>query len=80
MQKNWGHARIIMKTQQKKPDIFVATGKQYSIKQFINLTAKKLKMNRKKEKERLMTPKFQSIQIILDLYVITYQMLKKLKN
>ena len=31
--------------QQKKPDDYViATGKQYSIKQFINLTAKKLKM------------------------------------
>ena len=31
--------------QQKKPDDYViATGKQYSIKQFINLTAKKLNM------------------------------------
>ena len=31
--------------QQKKPnDYVIATGKQYSIKQFINLTAKKLKM------------------------------------
>ena len=31
--------------QQKKPDDYViATGKQYSIKQFINLTAKQLKM------------------------------------
>ena len=31
--------------QQKKPDDFViATGVQYSIKQFVNLTAKKLKM------------------------------------
>ena len=32
--------------QQKKPDDYViATGVQYSIKQFINLTAKKLKIN-----------------------------------
>ena len=31
--------------QQKKPDDYViATGRQYSIKQFINLTAKKLEM------------------------------------
>jgi len=31
--------------QQKKPnDYVIATGKQYSIKQFINMTAKKLKM------------------------------------
>ena len=31
--------------QQKKPDDYViATGKQYSIKQFINITAKKLNM------------------------------------
>ena len=31
--------------QQKKPgDYVIATGKQYSIKQFVNLTAKKLKM------------------------------------
>ena len=31
--------------QQKKPDDYViSTGKQYSIKQFVNLTAKKLNM------------------------------------
>ena len=48
--RDWGHAadyclamwKIL---QQKKPDDYViATGKQYSIKQFINLTAKKLNM------------------------------------
>ena len=43
--------------QQKKPDDYViATGKQYSIKQFINLTAKKLKyenfLERKRVKEK----------------------------
>jgi GDPmannose 4,6-dehydratase len=49
--RDWGHAseycyamwKIL---QQNKPDDYViATGVQYSIKQFINLTAKKLKIN-----------------------------------
>ena len=49
--RDWGHAKDYCYAmwkilQQKKPDDFViATGVQYSIKQFINLTAKKLKMN-----------------------------------
>tara|TARA_A100001388_G_C28723742_1_gene477822 strand:+ start:177 stop:1226 length:1050 start_codon:yes stop_codon:yes gene_type:complete len=48
--RDWGHARDYCLAmwkilQQKKPDDYViATGKQYSIKQFINLTAKKLNM------------------------------------
>ena len=48
--RDWGHAKDYCLAmwkilQQKKPDDYViATGKQYSIKQFINLTAKKLKM------------------------------------
>ncbi len=48
--RDWGHARDYCLAmwkilQQKKPDDYViATGVQYSIKQFINLTAKKLKM------------------------------------
>ena len=48
--RDWGHARdycyaMWKMLQQRKPDDYViATGKQYSIKQFINLTAKKLKM------------------------------------
>ena len=48
--RDWGHARDYCEAmwkilQQKKPnDFVVATGKQYSIKQFINLTAKKLKL------------------------------------
>ena len=48
--RDWGHARDYCYAmwkilQYKKPDDFViATGKQYSIKQFINLTAKKLNM------------------------------------
>ena len=48
--RDWGHARDYCLAmwkilQQKEPDDYViATGKQYSIKQFINLTAKKLKM------------------------------------
>ena len=48
--RDWGHARDYCLAmwkilQQKKPDDYViATGKQYSIKQFVNLTAKKLKM------------------------------------
>ena len=48
--RDWGHARDYCNAmwkilQQNKPDDYViATGKQYSIKQFINLTAKKLKM------------------------------------
>ncbi len=46
--RDWGHARDYCEAmwkilQQKRPDDYViATGKQYSIKQFINLTAKKL--------------------------------------
>ena len=49
--RDWGHAREYCYAmwkilQQKKPDDYVvATGVQHSIKQFINLTAKKLKMN-----------------------------------
>ena len=49
--RDWGHAREYCNAmwkilQQKKPDDYViATGVQYSIKQFINLTAKKLKIN-----------------------------------
>tara|TARA_Y200000002_G_scaffold97307_1_gene78722 strand:+ start:186 stop:1226 length:1041 start_codon:yes stop_codon:yes gene_type:complete len=48
--RDWGHARDYCLAmwkilQQKEPDDYViATGKQYSIKQFVNLTAKKLKM------------------------------------
>ncbi len=46
--RDWGHAKDFVKAQwlilqQKKPDDYViATGKQYSVKQFINLVAKKL--------------------------------------
>ena len=49
--RDWGHAREYCYAmwkilQQKKPDDYViATGVQHSIKQFINLTAKKLKIN-----------------------------------
>ena len=48
--RDWGHARDYCYAmwkilQQRKPDDYViATGKQLSIKQFINLTAKKLKI------------------------------------
>ena len=48
--RDWGHARDYCYAmwkilQQKKPDDYViSTGIQYSIKQFINLTAKKLQM------------------------------------
>jgi GDPmannose 4,6-dehydratase len=46
--RDWGHAKDYCLAmwkilQQKKPDDYViATGKQYSIKQFINITAKKI--------------------------------------
>ena len=48
--RDWGHAKDYVEAmwkmlQQKKPDDYViSTGKQYSIKQFVNLTAKKLNM------------------------------------
>ena len=48
--RDWGHAKDYCYAmwkilQQKKPDDYViATGVQYSIKQFINMTAKQLKM------------------------------------
>ena len=51
--RDWGHAKDYCLAmwkilQQKKPDDYViATGVQYSIKQFVNLTAKKLKMKLK---------------------------------
>ncbi len=49
--RDWGHARDYVEAmwkilQQKKPDDYViATGKQLSIRQFINLVAKKLNLN-----------------------------------
>ncbi len=49
--RDWGHARDYVEAmwkilQQRKPDDYViATGKQYSIRQFINLVAKKLNLN-----------------------------------
>ncbi len=49
--REWGHARDYVEAmwkilQQKKPDDFViATGKQLSIRQFINLVTKKLNLN-----------------------------------
>ena len=48
--RDWGHARDYVEAmwkilQQKKPDDFViATGKQYSIRQFINFVSKRLNM------------------------------------
>ena len=48
--RDWGHAKDYVEAmwkilQQKKPDDYViATGKQYSIKNFVNLVAKELKM------------------------------------
>ena len=48
--RDWGHAKdycyaMWKMLQQKKPgDYVIATGKQYSIKQFVNFTAKKLDM------------------------------------
>ena len=48
--RDWGHANDYCEAmwkmlQQKKPeDYVIATGKQYSIKQFVNLTAKQLNM------------------------------------
>ena len=48
--RDWGHARdycfaMWKMMQQKKPDDYViATGVQYSIKEFVNLTAKKLNL------------------------------------
>ena len=49
--RDWGHAKDYVEAmwkilQQKKPDDFViATGKQYSIRQFVNLVSKKLNMH-----------------------------------
>ena len=48
--RDWGHARDYVEAQwlilqQKKPDDYViATGKQYSVKYFVNLVAKELKI------------------------------------
>jgi len=48
--RDWGHAKDYVEAmwkmlQQKKPDDFIiATGKQYSIKQFISFVAKELNM------------------------------------
>jgi|TARA_B100001057_G_scaffold456545_1_gene504031 GDPmannose 4,6-dehydratase len=49
--RDWGHAKDYVEAmwkalQQKKPDDFViATGKQFTVKEFVNLAAKKLNMN-----------------------------------
>ena len=49
--RDWGHAKDYVEAmwkilQQNKPDDYViATGKQYTIKQFINMVSKKLKLN-----------------------------------
>tara|TARA_B100000989_G_scaffold45826_1_gene29406 strand:- start:7596 stop:8618 length:1023 start_codon:yes stop_codon:yes gene_type:complete len=49
--RDWGHAKDYVEAmwkilQLKKPDDFViATGKQYTVKEFINLTCKELKIN-----------------------------------
>ena len=51
--RDWGHANDYVEAmwkilQQKKPDDFViASGKQYSVRQFVNLVAKKLKIKLK---------------------------------
>ena len=56
--RDWGHARDYVEAmwkilQQKKPDDFViATGKQLSIRQFINLVSKKLNMKYYLERKR----------------------------
>ena len=48
--RDWGHARDYVEAmwkilQQRKPDDFViATGRQYTVKKFINLVCKKLKI------------------------------------
>ena len=64
--RDWGHAEDYVKAmwlmlQQKKPqDFVIATGIQYTVKEFINLSAKKLKMpiiwkgNKLKEKAYLL--------------------------
>ena len=55
--RDWGHAEDYVEAmwkmlQKKKPDDYViATGKQYSVKQFINVTAKKLGISLKWEKK-----------------------------
>ena len=49
--RDWGHARDfveaqwLMLQQQKPEDFVIATGKQYSVRDFINLAAKNLNMN-----------------------------------
>jgi GDPmannose 4,6-dehydratase len=49
--RDWGHAKDYVVAmwkilQQRQPDDYViATGKQFTVKQFVNLTAKELKMN-----------------------------------
>ena len=56
--RDWGHAKDYCLAmwkilQQKKPDDFViATGKQYSIKQFVNIVAKELNMENFLERKR----------------------------
>ncbi len=55
--RDWGHAEDYVEAmwkmlQKKKPDDYViATGKQYTVKQFINITAKKLGISLKWEKK-----------------------------
>ena len=56
--RDWGHAKDYVKAmwlmlQQKKPqDFVISTGKQYSIKQFVDLVAKELKLKIKWKKNK----------------------------
>jgi GDPmannose 4,6-dehydratase len=56
--RDWGHAKDYVEAQwlilqQKKPDDFViATGKQYSVKYFINLSCKRIKNENCLERKR----------------------------
>ena len=65
-QKSWGHAEDYVEAmwkilQCKKPDDFICTGKQYSIKEFINVVSKaldmKIKWKGKGIKKKLMMKK-----------------------
>ena len=89
--RDWGHAKIMLRQcgkcyKQKTPDDFViATGKQYSVRQFVNFVSKRLDIKiiwkGKGIKERaidVLTKKIivNVIKIILDLYVSCWEMPK----
>ena len=71
--RDWGHAKDYVKAmwlmlQQKKPvDYVIATGIQYTVKDFINMAAKKLKMQLNWKGQKLKEKAYWNNQVIIEI-------------